>query len=141
MMQARKTICMVLCCALLLFSSVIPAEATEVDSATPEISMDSSLSLFAIGSFNVTIPASTKAIANSGFQLAAGETVTIKASYYPFSATIDVGLVAPDGKFYYFNVTDGSIDKTIQVSESGKYMLQIRNNSSSEVQMTGFVNY
>ena len=53
-----------------------------------------------------------------------GETVTIQASYSPFSASVDFGLVAPDGKFYYFNVTDGSIDETIEVDESGNYTLQ-----------------
>ena len=73
--------------------------------------------------------------------MAAGETVTIKASYSPFSASVDFGLVAPDGKFYYFNITDGSIDKTIQVDESGNYTLQVRNNSNYEVKVSGFVNY
>lgn len=96
---------------------------------------------FAIGSFSMSIPAKSQAMANSSFSLAAGETVTIKASYYPFSASVDVGLVAPDGKFYYFNITNGSIDKTIQVSESGKYTLMVRNNSSNEIEVSGFVNY
>ena len=54
---------------------------------------------------------------------------------------MDFGLVAPDGKFYYFNVTDGSIDETIEVDESGYYTLQIRNNSSGIVKVSGFVNY
>lgn len=141
MMQVRKSICMILCFALLLASAVVPAEAAEVDNTTPGIFMDSLISPFATGSFNMTIPANTKAIANSSFPLAAGETVTIKASYSPFSASVDFGLIAPDGKFYFFNITDGSIDETIQVSESGNYTLQIRNNSSSEVHVSGFVNY
>lgn len=73
--------------------------------------------------------------------LAAGETVTIKASYAPFSASVDFGLIAPNGVYYYFNITNGSIDKTIQVSESGDYILQIRNNADVEVEVAGFVNY
>lgn len=95
----------------------------------------------ASGSFNMSIPARTKAVADSDFPLAAGETVTIKASYSPFSASVDFGLVAPDGKFYYFNVTDGSIDETIEVDESGNYTLQVRNNSGVTVRVSGFVNY
>lgn len=141
MVQIRKLICMVLCVALLFATIAVPAEAAEVDNTTPAIFMDGYISPFATGSFNMSIPARTKAIANSSFPLAAGETVTIKASYSPFSASVDFGLIAPDGKFYFFNITDGSIDETIQVSESGKYTLQIRNNSSSEIRVSGFVNY
>lgn len=95
----------------------------------------------ASGSFNMSIPARTKAVADSDFPLAAGETVTIKASYSPFSASVDFGLIAPDGKFHYFNVTDGSIDETIEVDESGYYTLQVRNNSSETVKVSGFVKY
>ena len=50
-------------------------------------------------------------------------------------------MVDSEGTFYYFNVTDGSVDKTIQVDESGDYTLQIRNNSNVEVEVSGFVNY
>ena len=49
--------------------------------------------------------------------------------------------VDSDGVFHYFNVTNGSIDKTIRISESGKYTLQIKNNSDNEVKVSGFVNY
>lgn len=141
MVQIRKLICMVLCFVLLFVAVAVPAEAAEVDNTTPAIFLESPISPFATGSFNMTIPARTKAIASSSFPLAAGETVTIKASYSPFSASVDVGLIAPDGKFYFFNITDGSIDETIQVSESGKYTLQIRNNSSNDIHVSGFVKY
>lgn len=85
--------------------------------------VDGNLVPFATGSFNMTIPAKSKGIANFSFPLAAGETVTIKASYSPASSNVDCGLIAPDGKFYYFNTTNGSIDKAIKVSESGSYTL------------------
>ena len=89
----------------------------------------------------MAIPAKTKLSASTSFPLAAGETVTIKASYSPFSASVDFGLIAPNGMYYYFNVTNGSIDKTIQVPENGDYTLQIRNNADIEVEVAGFVNY
>lgn len=54
---------------------------------------------------------------------------------------MDFGLIAPNGMYYYFNVTNGSIDKTIQVPENGDYTLQIRNNADVEVEVAGFVNY
>ncbi len=39
---------------------------------------------------------------------------------------MDFGLVDPDGVFHYFNVTDGNIDKTIQVNENGNYILALQ---------------
>ena len=140
---------MVLICVLLAGTFSIPAKAAELETIpfeyhTIEFVGDTAGDVavpFATGSFSMTIPAKTKATANSSFPLAAGEVVTIKASYSPFSASVDFGLVAPNGKYYYANVTDGSIDQAIQVNESGDYTLQIRNNSSTEVKVSGFVNY
>lgn len=54
---------------------------------------------------------------------------------------IDVGLIAPDGNFYYVTVTNGSIDKTIRVNANGNYTLQFRNNSDVDVELSGYVNY
>lgn len=140
-MKMRKMACMVLSCVLVFGAISIPAKAAEEETIALENRQVDAAIPFAIGSFSMSIPAKSQAMANSSFSLAAGETVTIKASYYPFSASVDVGLVAPDGKFYYFNITNGSIDKTIQVSESGKYTLMVRNNSSNEIEVSGFVNY
>ena len=78
---------------------------------------------------------------NVKFPLEAGETATNKASYSPFSASVDFGLIAPDGYFYYINVKNGSINKTIRVDERGNYMLAVRNNSDDTVSVVGYVNY
>lgn len=140
-MRFKKMICMTLACILIVGSVAFPVNAAEAKTTTPERTMTNFAIPRATGSFNMTIPAKSKLSANTSFPLAAGETVTIKASYAPFSASVDFGLIAPDGKFYYFNITNGSIDKTIKVSESGSYTLQIRNNSDGEVKVSGFVNY
>ena len=151
-MRLKRTTCMVLACLLLTGTIAVPASAAEVETIsfdyctvdvvnTSENLARDMASLFATESFSISIPAKSKTSASSSFPLAAGETVTIKASYSPFSASVDFGLIAPDGKYYCFNITNGSIDKTIQVNESGKYTLQIRNNSSTEVKVSGFVNY
>ena len=71
----------------------------------------------------------------------AGETVTIKASYSPFSADMDFGLIAPNGRFYYVSVNDGSVDQTIEITQRGEYVLAIRNNASYSVNVSGYVNY
>lgn len=140
-MQMKRVLCMVFCCVLLVGVILLTANAAEMQATTREISFDNFVSPHATGSFNWTIPAQTNATGNIVFPLAAGETVTIKASYSPFSASVDFGIIVPDGSYYGFNVTSGSIDKTIQVSESGDYIFQIRNNSSTEIEVSGFVNY
>ncbi len=140
-MRLKRVLCMVLACALIVGSYGMPVDAAESGETTPgTMILDISTSR-ATGSFSMTIPAKTKLSANTSFPLAAGETVTIKASYAPFSASVDFGLIAPNGVYYYFNITNGSIDKTIQVPESGDYILQIRNNAEVEVEVAGFVNY
>lgn len=140
-MRVKRIICMVLACIVIAGTISVSASAAEVKIIAPENTTDNLINPLATGSFSMSIPAKSQSLANSSFPLAAGETVTIKASYSPFSASVDFGLVAPDGTFYYFNITNGSIDKTIQVDESGKYTLQIRNNSNGEVKVSGFVNY
>ena len=99
------------------------------------------LSTRATGSFNLSIPAYGDAVASNSFPLAAGEIVTIKASYAPFTASMDFGLIAPNGQYRYINVTNGTVDGAIEVEESGNYTLQIKNHSSGTVQVSGFVNY
>lgn len=140
-MRMNKTICMVLVFVFFMGMISIPAKALETENTTPENFVMSTANVRASGSFSMSIAAKTKSLATSSFPLAAGETVTIKASYSPFSASVDFGLVAPNGKYYYFNITDGSIDETIQVNESGSYTLKIRNNSNDVVYVSGFVNY
>lgn len=140
-MQKKRLFGMLLSCVLLVCVISTLANAAEVTTASFEVFGDDTISTLATGSFNWTVPAKTNARGDIVFPLAAGETVTIKASYSPFSASVDFGIIAPDGSYYAFNVTSGSIDKTIRVSESGDYVLQIRNNSSREIEVSGFVNY
>lgn len=140
-MRLKKTICMVLACMLIAGAISIPAEAVEVQAIDPEMNTMQIAIARASGSFSMSVPAKTKVLADSSFPMEAGETVTINASYSPLDTSVDFGLVDSNGVFYYFNVTDGSIKKTIRIKESGNYTLQVRNNSSSEIRVSGFVNY
>lgn len=142
-MYLKRVVCIILSCVMVLGTMSVPANAVEVENTT---ALDSSIvfNLWkqrATVSFSTEIPANRKAMANSSFPLVAGETITIKASYAPFDASVDFGVIAPDGKFYYFNVTGGSIDRTLIVDQNGKYTFQMRNNSGGEVKVSGFVNY
>lgn len=140
-MWLRRMTCMVLMCVIFLGMIAIPVNAVEVTKISEEPFAEKLVMPLATNSFSMSIPAQKDAEANSSFSLAVGETVTIKATYSPFSANLDFGVIAPDGNFYYFSTTGGSIDKTLQVSMSGKYTLQVRNNSNYEVKVSGFVNY
>ena len=139
-MKMNKFLSTALACVTMFGCLSSTAGAIEVTSSIPtEYTIDIGTP-WASGSFTMNVPAESAMIADSTFPLAAGETVRINASYTP-DANMDFGLVDSDGKFYYFTVTNGSIDKTIRVSKSGHYTLQVRNNSSGTVNVSGFVNY
>lgn len=140
-MRLNKMICLVLACMLIIGTGAVPASAVEAGTTAPENATIYFVVSRATSSFNMRIPARSKALADSSFPMAAGESITIKASYAPFDASVDFGLVDSDGVFHYFNITGGSIDRTILIEESGHYTLQIRNNSAFEVEVSGFVNY
>lgn len=95
----------------------------------------------ATGSLNGDIPAKTLAVSDIKFPLEVGETVTINCSYSPASASVDFGVIAPDGYFYFLSVKEGSINRSIVVSQRGSYSMAIRNNSSHTVTVVGFVTY
>ena len=137
MKRVRSTIAVLMC--VVVFSSIFgTAHAAYSDEDLNEINFKVTR---ATGSFSIDIPAKTKMIADTSFPLVAGETVRIDASYRPENASVDFGILDENGRFYFFNIDDGEIDKTIRVEDSGDYRLQIRNNSSYSIAVTGFVNY
>ena len=81
-------------------------------------------------------PANTTVKAKSSFPLEVGEVVTIKATYSPFSASVDFGLIAPDNLFYGLNTKSGSFDEAIEVTQRGNYVLAVRNNSSQTIHVS-----
>ena len=87
------------------------------------------------------IPGNTAVQADSSFPLEVGEVVVIKATYSPFSASVDFGLIAPDGLFYGSNTTTGVFNKGIQVNQRGNYTFAVRNNSNDTISVSGYINY
>ena len=102
---------------------------------------DSFVAARAMGKFDMEVPGNTTVKASTSFALEVGEVVTIKAAYSPFSASVDFGLIAPDGLFYGLNTATGSFDKAIKVNQRGNYTLAVRNNSSVTISVSGYVNY
>ena len=72
---------------------------------------------------------------------ASGQFSTIKATYTPRSASVDLGLMAPDGLFYSLPGQRGSFSETFKVDQRGYYTLAIRNNSDSTISVSGTVTY
>lgn len=95
----------------------------------------------ASGRFSMEIYKYEIVSADTSFPMEVGETVTINAVYSPQSASVDFGLIAPDGLFYSIRAQKGSFNETIEVDQRGYYTLAIRNNSNETVSVSGFVNY
>ena len=110
-----------------------------IDVSKVEVLEESSMR--ATGSINSDMPANTLGVSDIKFSLEVGETVTINCSYSPAFANMDFGVIAPDGYFYFLSVKEGSINRSIAVSQRGGYSMAIRNNSSYIVTVVGFVNY
>lgn len=95
----------------------------------------------AYGSVNFSVAPKRTALAEESFSLDAGDSVTLNCVYKPRTASVDIGLVTADGYFYYVNSTTGTIDESIEVTKRGTYTLAVRNNSLSNVSITGSVYY
>lgn len=134
-MKQKRMFCVVLAIVALVSCFGINATATGVPS------YDDSISVRATGKFDMDVPANSAVKAGSSFPLEVGEVVTIKATYSPFSASVDFGLIAPDGLFYGLNAEDGSFDNAIEVTQRGHYYLAVRNKSSEVIHVSGHVNY
>ena len=122
---------------ILIFCTGVDATAIE---AMPSEN-DSFVVMRASGRFNMEVDGNSAVKASSSFPLEVGEIVTIKATYSPFSASVEFGLIAPDGLFYGLNANDGSFDEAIEVNQRGSYTLAVRNNSAETVWVSGVVNY
>lgn len=135
-MRLKKFLYMVFCCVIAIscFGLNVKAISTEINTVYSSIERAS-------GRFSMDIPGNTIAVTDSDFPLEVGETVTINAAYSPRSASVDFGLIAPDGLFYPFRAENGSFNKTIEVDQRGYYHLAVRNNSGNAVVVSGFVTY
>lgn len=132
----KKTFFLMLVLIALLSCFGLSAVAADAD-----LSDGNFLEVRATGKFDMEVPANSAVKADSSFPLEVGEVVTIKATYTPFTANVDFGVIAPDGLFYGLNTTTGSFDKAIKVNQRGNYYFAVRNNSSETIMVSGFVNY
>ena len=89
--RLRKYFCMVLALMLVASCLCINGGATEITGQ-----MGTPIIMRASGKFEMDIPGHKLVKAKTSFPLEAGEQVTIKASYSPFDANVDFGLITED---------------------------------------------
>lgn len=135
-MKAEHFVGAILACCIVVCCMLTPVAAIGHDAHTAE-----TYAVRATGRFSMDVPANTAIQANSSFSLEVGESVTIKATYSPFSAAVEFGLIAPDGLFYGLPGTNGTFDETFVVDQRGQYFFAVRNNSANVVSVSGYVNY
>lgn len=103
--------------------------------------LNSSTTVRITGSINGEIPAHQAYGKDGAISLVPSQIITFNCSYSPSSVSMDFGVIAPDGYYYYINTRGGSINQSIAVSQRGDYIVAIRNNSSQTVRVVGFVDY
>lgn len=116
MMKLRRTLCFVVAISI-VFGCVGMVAAEDV----PKVAAVER----ATGSFKTTVKPGVIAKRTTKLPLEAGEEVTIKATYSPYSVSVDVGLIDSDGIFHFITVSDGIIDEKIAVTERGNYTLPL----------------
>jgi hypothetical protein len=136
-MKVKRIICVIAASFLMVNCMAISAGAV-----SKEEHQNMSLVIErASGRFSLDVPAGKTVGATTSFPLEAGEKVRIRANYSPETASVDFGLIDPDGLFHPLRASGGSFDQSIRVDEHGNYVLAIRNNSNVEVAVSGIVNY
>lgn len=101
----------------------------------------SDVTVLATNQFNWSIASGVTKKSSTALSLEVNEVVTINATFSPTESPVDFGLIDPDGDFYYSRTTGGNFKQSIQVNQTGKYYLAIRNNSSETVKVMGFIYY
>ena len=154
MTKVQRFFCVLFVCAICMGCLIFPAGAVDIDNSSQKFdtpafqiaestAINGGISLSAVrsvGYYYISVPANSIETSNSSLSLDVNDIVTINASYTPSNASVDFGLIAPDGLFYSVSGSKGSINKGIQVSERGYYTFAVRNNSSFDVSVTGYIN-
>lgn len=154
-MKRRNILQVLLVCVAMIAFSVVPVNAASTqheyicleDMAYELVDLSdlgcwkTSIMPQSQGQIDENFPAHSLCPMDSSISLEVNDMVTFNCSYSPLSASLDFGVIASNGRFYYINVKEGSINQAIRISKSGSYTVAIRNNSSQTVRVVGFVNY
>ncbi len=119
---------------MLLFScSFVPASA---NAPGGDIAMP-----LATGRLEHKLPANLITPISQPISFEKGETIAYNCTYTPKAASLDFGYIDSNNVFHYLNCISGSINKSIEIGQTGQFTLAIRNNESYAVTVTGTVRY
>ena len=135
----KKLICAVLVFAM-VFGNASVCHAQEKTDAVEKINTEL-YAARATGHFSFSVKAQGSHYIENVMSLEACDTVRIVTAYSSANASIYIGLVDENGKFYYARATNGKIDITIEIEKRGSYRLAVVNNSASVVSVSGYVYY
>lgn len=90
--------------------------------------------------FRTDIQAGQVARADQPLHFVAGESIRLNVSYSP-DGKMNFGFIDPDGTFRYLKASHGHFDKIIIIEKTGDYTLQFRNKSSTEIDLSGYVDH
>ena len=133
-MRLRKLAVSLAIFVLIFSSTTTLSGATEVYSETvvsPKVS----------NTLDHQVPANSVTPVNGWFYASSGDRISYDCTYTPSKASVDFGVIAPDGLFYSVNCTSGTINQSIRIDQTGQCMLAIRNNASYDIVVTGTVKY
>ena len=155
-MKMKRLMCALLACSSILGGIISAAQAVEapnetvvrledltwerIDLSTVEHCAAGPMPL-ATGQIDQSISGKTIIYVTNLIDFNADDTVSFNCSYSPSSASMDFGVIASSGQFYYINVKGGSINQTIGINQAGSYAMAIRNRSSQTVRVVGFLEF
>lgn len=125
-MKVKRIICVIAASFLMVNCMAISAGAV-----SKEEHQNMSLVIErASGRFSLDVPAGKTVGATTSFPLEAGEKVRIRANYSPETASVDFGLIDPDGLFHPLRASGGSFDQ----SDEGLSVAYMDLDSASETE-------
>lgn len=137
-MSIKKFMYAMTMCLVVIGCMVVHVEAVDNRELKPVLELEIPR---ATQQFDVEISGNSIAAVITSLSLEYGDIVEINVFFSPKFADIKIGLIAPDGRFYGLESSDGEFKHQISVEERGYYTLAIQNKSSYEVAATGFVRY
>lgn len=135
----RKMICILLA-FLMIFGNPCVTCAAQMPTMNVQYANDAYAGR-ATRYFSMGVKANGRSIMNQELSVDVGETIQINATYSPANAEIQIGVVDENGQFRFVRVTGGDVNITIRISEQGNYRLAVKNNSTSVVNISGYVYY
>ena len=134
--HCSMTLCLLFSLALLGGCLYGPARTADIQTVKNSAAVSEPLPAL----FWTRIQAGQMIRSNQPLHFVAGESIRLNISYMP-DGKMNFGFIDPDGTFRYLQASHGHFDKIIIIEKTGDYTLQFRNKSSTEIDLSGYVDH